>query len=116
MPSPVHRASLPPVQASSGPYFGETFAGVPDKKLVQIRLAGPLANVLLAAVAFGGFLLYPAPILLLTSQVNLAVCAYSLLPNLPLDGELLVDRRPLLAALFGLVVTAAGAAFVVGTG
>jgi tetratricopeptide (TPR) repeat protein len=107
---------LVPVQASSGPYFGERFEGVPEQRLVRIRMAGPLANLLLAVVAFGAYLLYPAPILLLTSQVNLAVCAYSLLPNLPLDGELLVGRRPLLAALFGIVVTATGAAFVVGTG
>ncbi len=107
---------LVPVQASSGPYLGETVEGAPENRLVRIHSVGPLANLLLGALAFGWFLLDPVPILLLTAQVSLAVCAYSLLPNVPLDGRLLVDRHPVLAAVFGLIVTVAGASFVVGVG
>src|SRR2546423_519251 len=66
-----------------------------------------------SAVAYAAFLLRSVPLLLLTAQVNLAVCAYSLLPNTPLDGAPLAAKSPWLTAALGIVVTAAGAAFVV---
>ncbi len=64
-------------------------------------------------MAFGAYLLRPAPILLLTAQVSLAVGAYTLLPNAPLDGKVLVERKPALAALLGVLVASAGVAFTI---
>lgn len=101
---------LLPVQASSGPYLAERLDGVADKRLARIHVAGPLANLALAAGAYLFYLAHPVPLLLLTSQVSVAVSAYTLLPNLPLDGEPL-RKHPLAAAVLGLVITAAGVAF-----
>jgi hypothetical protein len=105
-----------PVQASAGPYLAEKVEGAKEDRVVRIHAVGPLANLLLAGAAFGWFLVHPLPILLLTSQVSLAVCAYSLLPNIALDGKALADRCPVLSAVFGLVVTATAAALVIGLG
>jgi hypothetical protein len=103
-----------PAQASTGPYVGERIEDAPEGRMVRIHVAGPLANLALAAAAYAGFVFHPLPLLALTAQVSLAVAAYTLLPNAPLDGKAIVDRRPLLAALLTLLVSAAGAAFALG--
>jgi tetratricopeptide (TPR) repeat protein len=113
-PGVVLALLLLPVRVSSGPYFTESFTGVAAKALWRVHLAGPLANLAAAAVAYAAFLAHPAPLLLLTSQVQLAVCAYSLLPNAPLDGKPILERSPWLSAGLNLMVTAAGAAFALG--
>jgi hypothetical protein len=103
---------LLPVGASSGPYLAERVEDAKDDRLVRIHAAGPVANLALTAAAYISYALYPVPVLLLTSQVSLAVCAYTLLPNVPLDGRALNDK-PIAAAVLGLVVAGAGVAFAI---
>jgi len=103
---------LLPIGASSGPYLAERVEDAKDDRLLWIHAAGPVANLALTAVAYLSYLLYPVPLLLLTSQVSLAVCAYTLLPNVPLDGRPL-GEKPIAAAVLGLLVAGAGVAFAI---
>ena len=101
---------LVPFGVSSGPYFAERFDEA-DDRLAHIHAAGPAANLVLSAAAYAVYLLHPVSLLLLTSQVSLAVCAYTLLPNVPLDGRPLREH-PIAELLLGLAVAGAGVAFV----
>jgi hypothetical protein len=101
---------LAPVGASSGPYLAERLTHPTPSGRLRLFAAGPAANLLLAAAAFGAYVLRPVPVLLLTSQISTAVAAFALLPNKPLDGHGL-KPHPLAATILGLVTTAAGVAF-----
>jgi hypothetical protein len=74
-----------------------------------------VANLVLAALAYLSFLVHPVALLLLTSQISVGVAAYTLLPNVPLDGKPLAER-PAIAAVLGALVTGAGVAFAVNAG
>jgi len=105
---------LLPFQASSGPYLAEKVDGAGgEDHLARVHAAGPVANLVLAAAAYLAYLVHPVALLLLTAQVSVAVAAYTLLPNAPLDGQPL-SRHPMFAASLGIVVTAAGVAFATG--
>ena len=101
---------LVPVGASSGPYFAERIDAAESERLVRIHAAGPVANLALSTAAYVAYLVYPASVLLLTSQISVAVCVYALLPNVPLDGQALKEH-PVVATLLGLAVVSAGVAF-----
>jgi tetratricopeptide (TPR) repeat protein len=106
---------LLPFQVSSGPYLAERVVDADEDDLVRIHTAGPVANLGLAALAYVSFLVHPVALLLLTSQISVGVAAYTLLPNVPLDGKPLAER-PAIAAVLGALVTGAGVAFAVNAG
>lgn len=102
-----------PLQAASGPFLGERLrlpAGG-QAGAWRFHLAGPIANALVAAVAYAAFLAAPLPLFRLVAQVQLAAIAYTLLPVRPLDGWALQRDRPRLLIALGFAVVAAGAAF-----
>jgi Peptidase family M50 len=101
---------LVPVGASSGPYFAERIDDAESERLVRIHAAGPAANLALSAAAYVAYLVHPVSVLLLTSQISVAVGAYTLLPNVPLDGRALKEH-PVAATVLGLAVVSAGVAF-----
>lgn len=101
---------LLPFQASGGPYLAERVEGTDKAHLARIHVAGPAANLVLAVAAYLAFLVLPVALLLLTSQISVAVAAFTLLPHLPLDGKHLAGH-PIAAAVLGALVTGAGVAF-----
>ncbi len=104
--------SLIPLEMNTGPYLGHEVEG-DEKRAWQVYLGGPLANILVAALCYGLYLAQPLPLLRLMTQVQLAVCAYSLLPIKPLDGEEL-EHKPRVLLPIALLLTIVSIAFVVG--
>jgi len=80
-----------------------------------VYLAGPAANLVVAAAAYGFFLTHPLPLLRLVTEAQLAAIGYALLPFAPLDGSAL-KSRPLLLVVFGLAVAIAGVLLAQGIG
>jgi tetratricopeptide (TPR) repeat protein len=106
---------LLPLGLSSGPFMGQRISGVDTDRSWWVSLAGPAANLTVAAVAYGIFLTHPLPLLRLVTETQLAAIAYSLLPFTPLDGSVL-KRRPLVVVVIGLIVAIAGVIFAQGMG
>lgn len=103
-----------PFQVPVGPFPAERVVAANQAQAWRITLAGPVAVIVAAFVAYGFYLIEPLPFLRLLAQVELAVAAYALMPFGPLDGARLADRHPAVLAGLGLVVAAASAAFVLG--
>lgn len=59
----------------------------PRKGMVYVALAGPIANILLAAVLAGFYRALHADALLLPIYLNLGIAVFNLLPIPPLDGS-----------------------------
>jgi len=98
-------AVLIPLHISSGPYAGhELVKEDATRRSSVVYLAGPLANLVLAALAYLLYLIQPLPFLLLLAGVQLAAAGFSLMPFEPLDGEALSRRRSHHGALFALLV------------
>jgi tetratricopeptide (TPR) repeat protein len=124
-PSPLGIAMsllLIPLHVSSGPYAGHRLV---SRKGIQrakwVYLAGPVANLLVAGLAYGLYVVRPFPFLLLLTGVQLAAAGFSLMPFEPLDGAALGKSRTdhatafsFLAALLALVAGAGGAAIAFG--
>ena len=108
----VLAVALTPFRLAVGPFFAEHFEDVGDGAKVGLHAAGPIANLLGAALFAGVFLWRPAPLALLAATVNLAVAGYSLLPKLPMDGKVIDEEKPLLYTILTLLTAAAGAALV----
>ncbi len=103
-----------PFQVPVGPFPAERVSGTDRERAWRITLAGPVAVIVAAAIAYAGFLVAAVPFLRLLSQVELSVAAYALMPFAPLDGARLADRHPAVLAGLGLLVAAFSAAFVLG--
>ena len=117
-PSPLGIAMsvvLMPLRISSGPYAGHRpLPGTPTQRARWVYLAGPVANLLAAILAYALYVVQPLPFLLLVTGVQLAAAGFSLMPFKPLDGAALSESRKEHAALFSLLV--AGLALVAGLG
>jgi tetratricopeptide (TPR) repeat protein len=105
-----------PVQAATGPFLAERFRprSGSRKGAWRFHLAGPVANALVAVIAYLLFLAEPAPALRLVAQIQLAAIGYTLLPVRPLDGWALKREQPRLLLAIGFGVLAAGTAFATG--
>ncbi len=103
-----------PLQLSSGPFVGQRVSGGSPSRAWWVYLSGPVANGALGVAAYGVFLLWPAPVLRLLAQVQLAAIAYALLPYEPLDGAALSEQRPAVMSILSLALGTAAAAFAFG--
>jgi hypothetical protein len=101
---------LTPLRLAVGPFFAEHFEETGDGGAAALHAAGPIANLLFAGVLGAVYLWRPAPFVLLTATVNLAVAGYSLMPRLPMDGKVLGEERPFLYTVLTLLTGAASAA------
>lgn len=90
------------LRLSAGPYVGHEVSTPSAKRAWWVYLAGPAANILLAAISFALYVWHPLPVLLLVGQVQLAAAAFALLPFKPLDGAALAEARPLVVGAIGL--------------
>lgn len=106
---------LLPLRISSGPYAGHRkLSGKSLKVAGWVYLAGPVANLLVAGLAYGLYLVQPFPLLQLIAVVQLAAAGFSLLPLEPLDGAAFERGKPEYAAAFSLL--AAALALIAGLG
>lgn len=87
--------SLPPFGAAKPVPFNPSNLRNGETGLVMVALAGPLTNLVLAAV--GGFLFQVLPVSFFTSQIlplfiilNLAFFVFNMIPFPPLDGSRLL--------------------------
>lgn len=79
-----------------------------------VAVAGPVANLGLAALFLGPFLLLsgvPADIAYMGVLVNVFLAAFNMIPFGPLDGRTVLDWHPVPFAIVLLVSVGAGAAF-----
>ncbi len=104
------------VQVPAGPYPDEIVVGRDAGRAWAVSLAGPLANLAAAAVAYVLFTILPVPFLRQLATVQLAVAAYALMPIHPLDGSRLANRHGAVLVVIGLVIVAASAALSLGVG
>jgi tetratricopeptide (TPR) repeat protein len=103
-----------PLQVAAGPYPTEQLEGLEGRRFWLIALAGPVANLAAAVVAYLAFTVVPLPFLRLVAQVQLAIAAYSLMPLEPLDGSRLEEHQPVVVAGLGLAIAAVSTALVLG--
>lgn len=107
-------AALIPAETNMGPFLGHRVEGEESEKYHHwVYLAGPAANLGMAAVAYLLFLAEPLPFFRLLAAVQLAVCAYALLPVKPLDGAEL-EEKPQLMLPFSVVLAGASLALALG--
>jgi len=107
---------LMPLHLSSGPYAGHRVLAsdrgqhgkfeIPHERARWACLAGPIANILVAALAAGLYFASPLPFLLLLASVQLAAASFSLLPFEPLDDANLSKSRPHHSARFSVLAAA----------
>jgi Zn-dependent protease len=107
-------AALVPAETNMGPFMGHRVEGEESAERHHwVYVGGPAANLVMAAVAYALFLAQPLPFFRLLAAVQLAVCAYALLPVEPLDGAELEEKHHIMLPLTA-VLTAAGVALALG--
>jgi hypothetical protein len=107
-------ALLPFVGASAGPYPGQKIVSGNNTAATWIYIAGPAANLVVAVVVYGLYLLEPLPGLRLISQIQLAAMSYALLPFAPLDGAFIAQSYPKVLAGCGMAIALVGVMFGLG--
>jgi hypothetical protein len=105
---------LLPLGVSSGPYPGQKI--VADSQAVSkwVYLAGPLANLITAFLAYVMFKIEPVPAIRLVSQLQFAAMGYALLPFAPLDGAVLARELPGIVAFLAGMSSLLGVLFALG--
>ncbi len=102
-----------PFHVPAGPFLAEDIVTGDPGRDWWVSIAGVLANLAAAGIAFVVYLGAPMPFLRILIATNLAVAAFALIPSHPLDGDRL-SSRPIVLALLGLGVAAASTAIAVG--
>ena len=103
---------LPMISFAKPVMFKESAFKRPKIDMILVGLAGPISNLILAAIGFllynrlsmvpETMLLYFNKFLLVMVSINLVLCAFNLIPIPPLDGSIvymstLIDKKPVLA-------------------
>ena len=105
---------LLPVQLNAGPFPGQRVDCEDEEAVWRVRLAGPLANFLVALGAYALFFFQPMPGLRLIAMVQLAAVSYAMLPFDSLDGAALSRSRPMVGGGLASLVLLAGLLLTVG--
>jgi hypothetical protein len=93
-PGTVLALGLFPFGVSAGPYPGQKVAAESEAASRWVYMAGPLANLGVAIIAYLLFTIQPVPGLRQIAQVQVAAMGYALLPFAPLDGAVLARAHP----------------------
>lgn len=94
----VRVATRRPVHLSGGPLVGHHVAAPTPGRTGWALLSGSVANLVVAALAFGLFHWQPLPLLDLIAQVQIAAAAFFLVPFAPMDGHLLKEDHAVVMA------------------
>jgi len=113
-PGTVLALALLPIGLSSGPFPGQKVVAESEAASKWVYMAGPLANLIVAVLAYLLFSMQPLPGIRLISQVQLAAMSYALLPFAPLDGAALAHAHPRLLSALASTALLFGVLFSVG--
>ncbi len=113
-PGTVLALVLAPFSISSGPFPGQKIVAQDEAAAKWVAIAGPMANLAVAVLAYLLFTVQPLPVLRMIAQVQLAAMGYALLPFAPLDGAEIERWYPRLLALLGGTAVLLGVLFSVG--
>lgn len=106
--------AMVPLNLSAGPFVGHEVSADDGGIVVRVVMAGPLANVAYAALAYGLFVWQPMPMFRVIAAVQLAAAAYTLLPFPSLDGRALRAQSPKLLSALSLWIGVASALLAAG--